>query len=123
MRRAKSWFVLALFAGVFGLVAEPSEAATACFDWECADLICDFDASCSTGEPYIWKYSFDFGDGTGTGLTGNPVQQHTYSLEYPYPVIKLTIIPMGEDMTTLECQIVVRNVVGPQQDQFGRCTQ
>ncbi|MGD2114094.1 MAG: hypothetical protein PVG07_03515 [Acidobacteriota bacterium] len=62
------------------LAAVPSFANTACFDWQQTqnDNEVEIDASCSSGQN-LWKYNIEWGDGTSTGLTGNPVHTHTYT--------------------------------------------
>ena len=64
------------------VLAFPAQADVACMEWSCnpATGSCSFDARCSYANPYIYKYLFTWGDGSSTGLTGSPLQTHTYSL-------------------------------------------
>jgi hypothetical protein len=71
-----------------GLAAAPATAATANFQGNCSDIgtvvRCTFDAQRPAGSPSscspnsIWWYSWNFGDGTGSGLTTNPQVTHDY---------------------------------------------
>jgi hypothetical protein len=117
---------LAVFVVVSALVfAGLAHADTVCFDWDCSEgTNCTFNAGCSEADPFIWKYNFDFGDGTSTGLTGNPEWEHDYTISGPaYPYVTLYIYPWSEvGVLSVQCQIVVRNVYGPPLPQSGRCT-
>lgn len=68
------------FVALLCIASIPAQAA-ACFTWSCdhATGACTFNASCSTANPYVWKYNFDWGDGSSTGLVGSPNQSHTFS--------------------------------------------
>jgi hypothetical protein len=110
--------------------ATAANAATACFDWSCNEStgFCTIDASCSSASPYIWKYDFDFGDGTWTGLTGNKVQTHQYGSSVYEAVVTLRILYWSSPgQNTVACTIHTRlPVVGPQPPPSyfqGRCTQ
>lgn len=106
--------------------AQAAQAATACFDWDCTagGGACTFDASCSSATPYVWKYNFTWGDGTGTGLTGTPTQSHNYGSTGPaYPTVTLTIYFFDDPSSkTVSCDIVTRNVVSPPLPLYGRCS-
>lgn len=104
--------------------AAPAQAATSCFDWSCANLTCTFNAACSSASPFVYKYLWDFGDGSGWGPTGNSSLSHTYSASGPAnPVVSLTITYFSEPgATTTTCEITVRFVVGPQYPLNGRCS-
>jgi len=105
------------------LLAPAAQADThVCFDWSCNSTTkqCTFDASCSSASPFIWKYDFDWGDGSSTGLTGNPNQTHSYP-STPYPVVELTVYPWGDDVQSHSCQITVYNVFSPPLPTSGRC--
>lgn len=117
--------VFALSIGFLGLAAGQAEAATACFDWSCDDstYLCTFDASCSVGLPYIWKYNFFFGDGNSSGLIGSSTTQHQYAWGDPHPDVKLLIVPQWEDVTEVTCEILIYNIVGPPLPTSGRCTE
>jgi hypothetical protein len=105
-------------------------AATACFDWSCNESsgLCTIDASCSSASPYIWKYQFDFGDGTATGLTGNKVQYHQYGSSVYEATVTLRILYFGDPgENAVACTINTRLFpVGPQPPPSvfqGRCSQ
>lgn len=106
--------------------AGAAQAATACFDWDCTagGGYCTFDASCSSASPYIWRYKFEWGDGTSTGLTSDPTWDHDYTPSGPpYPEVKLTIYFFDEPTSkSVTCDIVARNVVGPPLPLYGRCS-
>jgi len=63
-------------------------AATANFQGNCTHsgntVSCTFDAQRPASDPsscpdsFIWKYSWDFGDGSSSGLTGSNQVQHDY---------------------------------------------
>jgi PKD domain len=73
------------------VVVAPSAAAaaTANFQGDCSysgsNLVCSFDALRPTTAPsscpnsFIWKYSWDYGDGSSSGLTGTNPVSHTYT--------------------------------------------
>lgn len=98
---------------------------TACFDWSCDSSTgqCSFDSGCSTIQSpgFLWRYSWDFGDGSGTALTGSDTINHTYSGGCFYPDVKLTVIPFNTDPFDVQCEIVVWECVGPPQGTSGRC--
>ena len=66
--------------------AAPSSAATADFQGNCVNgspyATCDFDAQRGSGSScpgsFIWKYSWDFGDGTGA-FTGSSTVTHQFA--------------------------------------------
>lgn len=71
------------------LLPATAEAVDACFDYVCDEQTneCQFDAACSSGQP--WKYDWDFGDGTQTGLTGDSDPVHQYDpICYPQVTLK-----------------------------------
>lgn len=58
-----------------------------------------FDSSCSTPTPgsFIWKYSWNFGDGSGL-LTGNTVTDHTFPFTNSCYKVTLDVIDInGKD--------------------------
>lgn len=79
MRALEGLFAVVLLVALLALASPAEAAGNACFTWDCDENICAFDASCSSADPYIWKYEMDFGDGTSTGLTGNSSFNHTYT--------------------------------------------
>lgn len=111
MKRALFLTVAALlFAGATAAHAQN----TACYDWDCEDSAqgqgdCTFDASCSEiTDGQIWKYSWDFGDGSGT-LTGNPVTFHHYDTEN-YATVRLKVALWGDgESPQVECEINIFN--------------
>ncbi|HET9228524.1 MAG TPA: PKD domain-containing protein [Thermoanaerobaculia bacterium] len=84
MKRAG--FVLGLGVLVLLLGAASASAQTANFQGNCpvsgSTVNCQFDAQRGGGSScpasFIWKYSWDYGDGTGSGLTGSSVVNHSY---------------------------------------------
>ena len=92
MRRAG--FVLGLGVLVLMFGAAAASAQTANFQGNCpvsgSAVNCDFDAQRGGGSScpasFIWKYSWDYGDGTGSGLTGNSVVSHQYPAPGPGPI-------------------------------------
>lgn len=122
MRKVMIVLVFFLVSAAFG---SPVAADTACFDWSCNESTrtCTFDFSCSSASPFIWKYAFDFGDGTSTGLTGATFYTHQYSSGVFFPVVTLSIMPWSDNgMTEASCQIVVKNPFGPPLPTSGRCS-
>jgi hypothetical protein len=73
--------------------------------------------------PYIWKYRWDFGDGTGTGLLGSPTTQHAFGSSTPHFDVTLYIYPQWEDATEVTCPILTHNIVGPPLPTAGNCTE
>lgn len=105
------------------LVAPPALGATACYDWSCIMGGCDFDASCSSASPFIWRYSFDYGDGSSSGLTSNPVQYHGYSESQGQKTVELVILYWSEPgETSASCAIDIGYTAGPQFPIEGRCS-
>lgn len=123
----KRMFLLAI--ALLAAYAVPAHSATACFDWSCTtDGFCTINAGCSSASPYIWKYDFDFGDGTWTGLTGNSVQTHQYGGSVYESYVTLRILYWSDPgVNTVTCRINTRMPpVGPQPPPSyfqGRCTQ
>lgn len=118
---------VALFTG---LSATTAYAATACFDWICdgGTGLCTIDAGCSSASPYIWKYDFNFGDGTSTGLTGVSVQNHQYGSGVYEATVTLKIFYFSDPgESSVACTINTRMPpVGPQPPLSyfqGRCSQ
>lgn len=112
-------FVVSLLA-----LASPAEAGgNACFTWQCGDGLCQFDASCSTADPYVWKYRMDYGDGTSSGLTGNSTFFHDYGSTFSaFPTLTIYFFTgSGEDSVT--CEVFMNVIpVGPQPPSFGTCS-
>lgn len=114
---------LSLAVGCCLIAAAPVLAATSCFDWSCVLGGCDFDASCSSASPFIWRYSFDYGDGTGSGLTSNPVQEHGYSENQGQKTVTLWVLYWSEPgETEASCTIDIGYTVGPIEPLTGRCS-
>jgi hypothetical protein len=94
----------------------------ACFDFVCdTDTeVCSFDALCSSADPWIWKYQWDFGDGEQTGLTGDSDPVHAYE-PICYPAVTLTVHTF-EGFDTVSCPIHTgANCPGPTSPTSGRC--
>jgi hypothetical protein len=125
----RSRFVPLAVAVALGMIwASPGEAANvACFDWTCDSSnngSCTFNSSCTQlTQGSLWRYSWDFGDGTG-GLTGSAVIGHNYGAAGTPPcnaTVQLTVIPFSADSFSVQCQIMVRACVGPPIGLSGRC--
>lgn len=118
-------FVLGLFLTTLLLPGTTALAATACFDYSCISGTCDFDASCSSASPFIWRYVFDYGDGAGL-TTSDPTQTHTYSVPDAFfntRNVTVTILYFdGPGETAVNCDVPVIHTVGPQDFITGRCT-
>lgn len=106
MSRLRFWSLSLLVLGAAALSAAPAQAqATASFKGKCnwnptfTEFTCTFDAQRPPGSSacpgsYIWKYRWDFDDGTSSGLTGNS----TYTRSFPGstdPFVTLTVLCMS----------------------------
>lgn len=83
--------------------------------------VCTFDASCSTANPYVWKWQFYWGDGTNTYLEGSPYFTHQYSVNYATVTLKVHSF-QTPSLQEVSCEINIRNIVGPPFPTWGRCT-
>lgn len=120
----KKTFLSILFAlAVLSLPVAAQADNVACYEWDCdsSTYICTFDASCTENDGMLWRYSWDFGDGTGTMLTGNPVIQHQFSSSYASSYVKLTVVDYDQDPFDETCEIVVDWQVGPPGPTSGIC--
>lgn len=121
----KTRWISCLFVFALALAgATAASADTACFNWSCHNSgNCSFDAGCSSATPFIWKYKWIYGDGTSSGLTGQSNPSHNYGPNGPsYPTVTFWIYPWSNNFTSVTCQIVVRNHVGPALPQNGQCS-
>lgn len=120
-------FLATAFVLLVALAASaPAQAANkACFDWDCDDttLYCTFDASCTELDGSLWRYSWNFGDGSGNTLTGSTTIAHQYTYSYPHPDVTLTVVPYDVDSFYVTCEIIVYNQVSPPLATYGRCSQ
>lgn len=130
--RPPNYTLLTLLLPAF--LALPSAIAAsnaACYDWECTPInapdhyLCEFDASCTELDGQLWRYRWDFGDGSFPVLTSNPVIGHEYfpcceSSQYQ-PFVELTVIPLSDDPFSEECQIWMAAVTGPPIGTDGSC--
>lgn|GEM_PF-1877480 len=111
---------------LFLISALPATAAptNACYDWSCDPFTrtCSFDATCSFGDPIIWFYFWQFGDG-GTHFTGSPATSHTYGGESCAFDVTLTVTPFSsEPADTVTCAAVLSVCpIGPQLEFSGHC--
>ena len=98
-------------------------ADTACFDWVCyVNGDCQFDASCSSASPSIWKYHWTWGDGTSTGFVSSPLQSHAYASSVYTTTVRLQVWTFS-NMTSVSCKVTVREGAGnPLPFISGRCT-
>ncbi len=103
-------FTSLAFAALAALAAaSPAAAASANFQGNCTDIgsvvRCTFDAqrpasSPSSCSPYsIWWYSWNFGDGTGSGLTTNNQVTHDYDDSTDYTPQLVVICSDGSTPT------------------------
>jgi hypothetical protein len=119
-RSAIVWIGLLLaFLGFAGA----AEANTACFDWECNPdtHFCTFNASCSTiTQGSVWRYRWDFGDGSSIVLTSGTTTSHTYG-QVPNPDVSLTLLMFSGPEDEELCEIRVWEQVGPFIGTSGRC--
>lgn len=115
---------LLLLALAFPSTAQAANVA--CYDWVCdADTYtCTFDASCTQNDGMLWRYRWDFGDGSGPFLTGNPVITHQYPQYYSWGYVELTVVDYDQDPFSVSCEVVVSSQVGPPTGgSSGRCSQ
>jgi hypothetical protein len=113
---------LTLALGLFALTGPAWATDHACYNWSCNETthVCSFDASCSTITSSLFRYYWDFGDGTSTN-TGVATITHTYST--PYPSVTLTLWFLDANpVSTPNCGIVVWNNVSPTQPTYGHCS-
>lgn len=117
----KQGIILGLFLLISAGLADRAEATTACYTWDCNEFtkVCSFDASCSTWTGNLWRFRWDFGDGSGYTFTGSPTITHSYTS--PYPTVQLTVIPLSTSQASVSCQIIVFNNVGPPLPTYGDC--
>ncbi len=117
-----------VFLALLVVAAVPALSANdPCFDISCNSGSCTFDPSCSTATPFIWKVKWDFGDGTGTALTGPSSQTHTYSIQNCFADVTLTVYPWSNEIESITCQVIHTTCLfGPagehRQPTVGRCT-
>lgn len=72
-------------------VSSPNTAPSPCFNFTCTNLLCSFDANCSTDDHGIASYSWSFGDSTfGSGGTTS----HSFPAKGSYTVT-LTVTDTG----------------------------
>lgn len=113
MRPTRTLFVATVASALgFVLCAAPGAACgdkTATYDWFCDYNHCSFDASASTQT--VYKYYFDFGDGTSTGLSGSPNHDHVYDFSgYETFDVKLVLFYLDDECTyEVTCEISVEN--------------
>lgn len=120
----KSLLITTCFALVLLFTPVSASADTACFTWvSCPVNEVQFDASCSSGDPFIWKYRWDFGDGTGTRV-GTPTVTHTYPGDGVQQFTVLLEIQTYTQFTTVSCTVDVMDAFyyGPQQCWTGTCS-
>jgi len=109
---------------VLGLIVLAGSARAtddACYTWSCNESthVCSFNASCSTITSNLYRYYWDFGDGS-TQDTGVATITHTYST--PYPSVTLTLWFLNANpVSTSNCGIVVWNNISPVQPTSGTC--
>lgn len=111
---SKVWGPLgaALLLSLFLPAGAAAAGAGACFTWDCTvgplgSGYCEFDGSCSYGDPYVWKYNWDWGDGNGTGLTGQ--EDPSYDFDICYPQVTLTVADFSGNVESVTCTIHAGN--------------
>jgi hypothetical protein len=113
--------VLAIAAVAFA--ATPAQANTACYDWSCDNDVCTFDAGCTiwtTAEGTLWKYRWDFGDGSFPELTPFEVIHHEYPSNTCFAMPELTVMTWSVPDFTAQCTIEPTSCIGPIFNQ-GQC--
>ncbi len=119
----KIGLMLAVFAAILCFNSAPAHAGPT-FTWSCnsGTGACSFDASGSTANPYVWKYNFDFGDGSGTGLTGNPTASHTFTSGYSSTVTLTIYFFSDPGSASVNCTVWHHLLpVSPQPPFSGQC--
>jgi hypothetical protein len=111
----KRWTLPLVFIAAGLLAASSSYAANdACYTWNCnpSTHVCSFNASCSTTtDGSLWRYRWDFGDGSGYHFDSDATITKTIGV--PYPWVNLTIFFFGANEVSVTCQITVFDNVGP----------
>src|SRR5262245_43046686 len=102
----KIGLMLVAFAAILCFNSAPAHAGAA-FTWSCdpSTVNCSFDGSGSTASPYVWKYNFDFGDGSSTGLTGNATASHTFTSGYSSTVTLTIYFFSGSGSDSVSCTV------------------
>lgn len=122
----KTILLVALVATVVPSLALADDVA--CFDFDCqthSGEPCLFDASCSSADPFIWKIAFDWGDGTGTGLSGTFTHEHEFITtgNECFKNVTLWVYAWSGNVEQVSCEVIFRQCnffpIGPQS---GRCT-
>lgn len=123
--RNRIWLMgLAVVIGLLLSASTAQAGANACFAWSCSEQgNCQFNSSCSSGTPYIWKYGWEFGDGATIGMTGSTVVSHDYGPSgVAYPFVTLHVLSWSGDYDSVTCDIIARTVIGPALPQEGTCS-
>lgn len=114
---------LLAFVAVLCIASAPAQAG-ACFTWSCnhGTGACSFNASCSSANPHVWKYTFDWGDGSGTGLSGSATHNHTFTSGYD-STVTLYVYSFGEPSTqSVHCPVFHHSTpFSPQPPSSGSC--
>jgi len=119
-----TWRVIVVFGSAMMLASVAAYATPdPCFDFDCEDSVCEFDASCSTelNPNTVWKIFWDFGDdNTNLGWTVAPT--HEYG-PICYPGVKLELLLWSGGKVTVSCLISTDNPAcpGPPLSASGRC--
>lgn len=98
-----------LLASLFVILLVPATLQATpvpCFDFDCANGVCEFDASCSTEQSSIWKYYWIFGDGA-YNLGGSVQPSHTYNV--CYPEVTLELWTWNAEKVSVSCMIHAGN--------------
>jgi hypothetical protein len=104
------------------VLPETAQAAPIpCFDFNCVNQVCEFDASCTTDRASIWKYHWIFGDGT-SNLGGSVRVSHAYG-NICYPGVTLELWTWSAEKVSVSCLISTDNPAcpGPPLSTSGRC--
>lgn len=120
-RRSLSFALAALGMMVLAGAAH----ATACFTWDCDETtrVCTFNTSCSSipSGASLTGYRLIYGDGNSTGTSTTTSYSHGYSQNFAN--VTLEVYSFGYTLEqTVQCDINIRNVVGPPLPTSGTCT-
>jgi hypothetical protein len=113
--------ILSLAVGLLLLaLARPADAGV-CYTWDCDETtrVCQFDASCTNLGTTIMYWSWDFGDGSSFLSYTSPQAVHGYDYRN-WEHVTLTVHYWWD--SSIGCDIIIWNTVGPPVATFGTCS-